>query len=178
MKSTISATVLLLAAIATAAPHTAARQKICEGRRVSPLRSGQHRTTGPLRVNSTSLNDQFSFGKTAQVQYSSNWAGAVQIGNGITEVSGMVTFPRVTAPANGASDTSYGGSVWIGIDGDTCPQSILQTGIDWVVQGNSATYAAWYEWLPDASYDFDIVVNPGDQISMSVVADSTTGGTA
>lgn len=181
MKSTIQTTALFLSAITsltTAAPHTANRQQQCASRRVSPLRGSQHRTTGPLKVNSTGLDDKIAFGKTAEVQYSSNWAGAVQISEGITEVSGQVTFPRVTAPANSESDKSYGGSVWIGIDGDTCPQSILQTGVDWVVQGNSATYAAWYEWLPDASYDFDIVVNPGDQIEMKVVADSTTGGTA
>lgn len=178
MKSTTSATLLLLAALTTAAPHNATRQKTCDGRRLSPLRSGQHRTTPPLRVNSTGLNDKFSFGPTTQVHYSSNWAGAVQIGDGITEVFGQVTFPRVTAPANGDAETSHGGSVWIGIDGDTCPQSLFQTGIDWVVQGNTATYAAWYEWLPDASYDFDIDVNPGDEITMKVVAAGTTGGTA
>lgn len=177
MRSFASA-VLLFAALTTAAPFTN-QTSVCNNlRTLSPLRTTRHRTTDPQRVNSTGLDDRIEFGATNQVQYSSNWAGAVQIGEGITEVSGQVTFPRVTSPAGAVSGESYGGSVWVGIDGDTCPQSILQTGIDWVVQGNTATYAAWYEWLPDASYDFDIVVNPGDQIVMKVVADNTTSGTA
>ncbi|CZT15213.1 related to aspergillopepsin II precursor [Ramularia collo-cygni] len=181
MKSHAQSTFLLLATITsltTAAPRTDPQQKQCDGRRISPLRNSQHRTTGPLRANSTGLDSRISFGKSSEVQYSSNWAGAVQISEEITEVSGQVTFPRVAAPKGASPDQGYGGSVWVGIDGDTCSQSILQTGVDWVVQGNTATYAAWYEWLPEASYDFDIVVNPGDQIEMKVVADSATGGTA
>lgn len=52
------------------------------------------------------------------------------------------------------------------------------SGVDWVIQGGQAQYAAWYEWLPEYSYDFDITVNPGDSIHMKVVANSNTSGTA
>lgn len=62
--------------------------------------------------------------------------------------------------------------------GDTCQNTILQTGIDWVIQGGETQYAAWFEWLPAYSTNFDITVNPGDSIEMRVVASSTTSGTA
>ena len=57
--------------------------------------------------------------------------------------------------------------------------AILQTGIDWILEGGEVQYAAWYEWYPAALYDFSgFDVNPGDSVSMSVVASSLTSGTA
>ena len=55
---------------------------------------------------------------------------------------------------------------------------ILQTGFSWDVTDGQTQYAAWYEWYPQNSYDFDITINEGDSISMSVVATSATSGTA
>lgn len=41
------------------------------------------------------------------------------------------------------------------------------------------SFDAWYEWYPDASYDFSgISINAGDSISVSVVSSSSTSGTA
>lgn len=51
-------------------------------------------------------------------------------------------------------------------------------GIDWYIENGQQKYEAWYEWLPEYSYTFDIAVNPGDQIKMEVEAKSTTGGSA
>lgn len=52
------------------------------------------------------------------VEYSSNWAGAVLIGTGFTSVTGTFTVPTPT--------TAGSGSAWVGIDGDTCGTAILQ----------------------------------------------------
>lgn len=43
----------------------------------------------------------------------------------------------------------YAASAWVGIDGDTASNSILQTGVDFYVEGSSVGYDAWYEWYPD-----------------------------
>ncbi|KAJ6437286.1 peptidase A4 family protein [Purpureocillium lavendulum] len=102
--------------------------------------------------------------------YSTNWAGAVQIGHGFTKVVGTITVPQASGGDKAAA------SAWVGIDGDTCGTAILQTGIDFYGDGS---FDAWYEWIPDGSYgfgDFDMAV--GDQIRMTVEASSTTSGVA
>ncbi|KAF2166179.1 hypothetical protein M409DRAFT_55048 [Zasmidium cellare ATCC 36951] len=179
MKVTFAATsALLLSGFATAAPFTERRRQAME-RRLSNRRSAdQSRTGQPLAVNYTTLDDRIKIEKSKNAQYSSNWAGAVEISTSITQVEGTANFPEVSVPTGGNSNTEYGGSAWVGIDGDTCSTSILQTGVDWVIQGGQAQYAAWYEWLPEYSYNFDITVNPGDEIFMKVVANSKTSGTA
>lgn len=103
-------------------------------------------------------------------QYSSNWAGAVQIGKGFTYVEGTITVPEVRGDANSAA------SAWVGIDGDTCQTAILQTGVSFYGDGS---FDAWYEWIPDYSHSFaNFGINVGDQIKMIVDATSKTTGTA
>lgn len=68
---------------------------------------------------------------------------------------------------------------WVGIDGDTYTNSILQTGVDFTVQNGRVTYDAWYEWYPDYAYDFTgISFKSGDTVSVSVKSSSSTAGTA
>lgn len=68
---------------------------------------------------------------------------------------------------------------WVGIDGGTCSQAILQTGIDWYVTKGVVTYDAWYEWYPAYSYDFTgITLKGGDSVRMTVLTSSTTNGLA
>ncbi|KAK5991940.1 Aspergillopepsin-2 [Cladobotryum mycophilum] len=103
-------------------------------------------------------------------QYSTNWAGVVQIGKGYTQVQGTITVPRATGGSNAAA------SAWVGIDGDTCQSAILQTGVSFYGDGS---FDAWYEWIPDYSYSFaNFDLSEGDQIKMSVDASSKTAGVA
>ncbi|POR39506.1 Aspergillopepsin-2 [Tolypocladium paradoxum] len=107
---------------------------------------------------------------TAYPEYSNNWAGAVQIGNGFTKVEGTITVPQVSGDSNAAA------SAWVGIDGDTCSTAILQTGVSFYGDGS---FDAWYEWIPDYSHSFtDFQFGVGDQIKMSVDASSKTSGVA
>jgi hypothetical protein len=106
----------------------------------------------------------------ANVQYSSNWAGAVKIGTGYNKVQGTITVPRVSGNDGAAA------SAWVGIDGDTCQTAILQTGISFYADG---TFDAWYEWIPDYAYNFNnFNVHVGDQIRITVDATSKTKGVA
>jgi len=109
----------------------------------------------------------------SNVEYSSNWAGAVltapPAGSTFTGVSAKFTVP--TPSGTGAA------SAWVGIDGDTYSAAILQTGIDFTVTRGKVTYDAWYEWYPDYAYDFDgIPISAGDVISISVASTSASAG--
>ena len=163
MKFLTLASTLVLASSAVAAPNTAKRWAAHE-KRVANSRTAGHplqRVTGPTP---DATNDTF-------VEYSSNWAGAILIGSGYTEVTATFTVPTPSTAGSGAA--------WVGIDGDTCDTAILQTGIDWTKSGSSVTYDAWYEWYPDYSYDFSgITLAAGNTIKVTVKASSLTGGTA
>lgn len=111
------------------------------------------------------------------VSYSQNWAGAVLIGTGYKSVTGTITVPTPKTPSGGSSRTEYAASAWVGIDGDTCQTSILQTGVDFYVQGSSVSFDAWYEWYPDYAYTFSgFAIHAGDQIKMTASASSTSAG--
>jgi len=160
MKFFAIASALLLAGSAVAAPGTALRaernrQRNANGRSGNPM----NRIEGSEKSN------------ISNVDYSSNWAGAILIGTGYKSVTGTFTVPTPT--------TAGSGSAWVGIDGDTCDTAILQTGIDWTKSGSSITYDAWYEWYPDYAYDFSgIPISAGQTITVTVTATSKTGGVA
>jgi len=116
---------------------------------------------------------------TAHVEYSSNWAGAVLIGTGYTSVTGTIVVPTPSEPSGGSSRTEYAASAWVGIDGDTCSTAILQTGVDFYVEGTEVSFDAWYEWYPDYAYNFNgITISAGDSITMTVTATSKSAGSA
>ncbi|KAG6806340.1 hypothetical protein H0H92_011685 [Tricholoma furcatifolium] len=111
----------------------------------------------------------------SQVEYSSNWAGAVwdsYPSGTFKSVTGTFTAPEPLGSSGSAA-------IWVGIDGDTCNSAILQTGVDFTISNGAASYAAWYEWWPALSYDFNgITISSGDVITVTVTASSLTAGTA
>lgn len=121
---------------------------------------------------------------TSHTDYSSNWGGAVikspPAGQTFNAVSGAIKVPTPSIPPNGmGTGESFAAAVWVGIDGDTYSNAILQTGIDLnVAADGSVSFDAWYEWFPDYAYTFDIAINAGDEVSMTVIASSSTEGTA
>ncbi|PIL34273.1 hypothetical protein GSI_03048 [Ganoderma sinense ZZ0214-1] len=115
----------------------------------------------------------------SQTSYSSNWAGAVLSKSTATykSVTGTFVVPTPKEPSGG-SGTHYA-SAWVGIDGDTCGSAILQTGVDFNINGNSVSYDAWYEWYPDYAHDFSgISFKAGDTVEVTVTATSKTAGKA
>ncbi|KAH8701604.1 peptidase A4 family-domain-containing protein [Talaromyces proteolyticus] len=142
----------------------------------SPLAARVARRNGVSRPNmrvgskANQIND---------AEQSTNWAGAVLVSSGFTEVSASFTVPDPQIPSGGDDSTQYCATAWVGIDGDTCSTAILQTGVDFCIQGGDVSYDAWYEWIPADSVDFSgISFSAGDSVSVSVVATSTTTGTA
>ncbi|KAF2084498.1 hypothetical protein K490DRAFT_49021 [Saccharata proteae CBS 121410] len=115
----------------------------------------------------------------SNIEYSSNWAGAVYEeppSGTFTAVVGTFTVP--VPSSDGDSFGESAASAWVGIDGDTYGNAILQTGIDFVVDGGEVSYDAWYEWYPDYAYDFSgIDISAGDVISLKVESSSSSRGT-
>ncbi|KZT08178.1 uncharacterized protein LAESUDRAFT_649938 [Laetiporus sulphureus 93-53] len=141
--------------------------------RVARRAEGSH-LSHPKQVVENPVN-----GNVSNVEYSSNWAGAVYAESSgyFKAVTGTFTVPTPSAP-NGGSGT-YAASAWVGIDGDTCENAILQTGVDFTISNGEVSYDAWYEWYPDYAYDFSgISISAGDEIKVTVTASSETAGTA
>ncbi|TVY38338.1 Aspergillopepsin [Lachnellula occidentalis] len=111
---------------------------------------------------------------------SSNWAGAIMSSDAgsVTEVQGSFTVPQPKVPSGGDSTKEYCGAAWVGIDGDTCQTSLIQTGIFWCIQNGATTYSAWYEYIPAASitYESGISIAAGDVISVKVTRNGDNGG--
>lgn len=179
MKFAATAGALLLASTALALPSREAIEQMAERRheRMRKRVAAGRRTRGNPPLNKSASTDTTEVhGPVKHVSYDSNWAGVVQIGSGITEVSGTFNNPAVTS---GSGASQYGAAYWVGIDGDTCQSAILQTGVSGTIENGQPQYAAWYEWYPDYSYTFSgFEVNPGDQITASVQSSGTNSGTA
>ncbi|KAL1845831.1 hypothetical protein Plec18167_009265 [Paecilomyces lecythidis] len=172
--STILLSNALFAASVLAAPRGGGLARRLEARAV---RSHQ---SHPLIPEGSTTTKAPNGSNDTHVQYSSNWAGAVlespPSGQTFNQVSGVFTVPTPSAPS-GASGSSAA-SAWVGIDGDTYTNAILQTGIDFTVgDDGSVSYDAWYEWYPDYAYDFDgFDISSGDVISLSVKSSSSSSG--
>lgn len=169
------AALALLASTAVALPSNKERL----ANRVAQRAAGIRKTSPPQKIDSNSA--EISDEPTAtHPQYSSNWAGVViespPAGATFTAVSATFTVPKPTSTGGSGQQAA---SAWVGIDGDTCESAILQTGLDFTVQGSGVSYDSWYEWYPDYAYDFSgISYSTGDTVVISVVSSSKTSGTA
>jgi len=115
--------------------------------------------------------------------YTANWSGGIlapPASQAFAAVSGTFPVPKPAVPQGVTStDNQWAASAWVGIDGDTYADAILQTGVDFSVDSSgNVVYTAWYEWFPDYSYDFTLAIKAGDIIKATVRAPTTTTGIA
>lgn len=174
MKASVVAGSLLLSGAAMAVPLS---EENLARRAVNRQSRAEHASHMNMRIEKP---ESEKTAITADESYSSNWAGAVLIGDGYTTVTGSFVVPSVSVPSGGDDSIQYCAAAWVGIDGDTCSSAILQTGVNICIQNGEITNTAWYEWIPAAQsyWDSGITINTGDTITASVTADSTTSGTA
>lgn len=163
--------------LAVPAPRTG-----LEGRLRTRSLQRQSHPLAPLPLDTSTKEESrllVSDENTTHVTYSSNWAGAVREKpppqGTYSAVSATFRVPEPTA--QGGSGTQAG-SAWVGIDGDTYSNAILQTGVDFYVENGQTYNDAWYEWYPDYAYDFDLDVSTGDTIVAKVEAISPSQGVA
>jgi Peptidase A4 family len=169
MKTDIILTTICCISAVLAAPSTKNRRQ---------SRAARTRRSSPFQ-NVTEAVTAGGHASNSDVSYSNNWAGAVLVGSGFTSVTGTVVVPQPQSPPGGDGVTEYSAAAWVGIDGDTCESAILQTGVDFNIQGGVPSYDAWFEWYPAVSYSFDgFSFGAGDSIEITVTASSTTSGVA
>jgi hypothetical protein len=148
-------------------------------RQLQRRQSRSRRTLPPQNlVHSTPIEGSAGI-SSSHVDYSDNWAGAVLIGKNFTSVTGKIVVPTASMPPGGNRQTQYAGSPWVGIDGyDDCSAAILQTGIDFYVQGGQVSWDGWWEYYPEDAVYFDTFeLTAGDIIQMTVTATSKNSGT-
>ena len=109
---------------------------------------------------------------------SSNWAGVVlpspPAGQNFTGVAGTFTVPSL------ANSSYTAACAWIGIDGWSTSQTqgLFQAGVDFWMENDKLTYDAWYEWVPDTSYNFtNFDISAGDVVTFRLVTSSDKAGT-
>jgi hypothetical protein len=126
------------------------------------------RRTSQLRVEQ--LEDRLV--PTVSLTASTNWSGyAVTASNGsVTFVSGSWTVPTVSG-----TGTAYS-SNWVGIDGFSS-NTVEQLGTEQDVVNGTPEYSAWYEMYPAYPVTISGTVKPGDKITATVTANSSTSFT-
>jgi hypothetical protein len=106
----------------------------------------------------------------SNVAYSHNWAGYIAGEDRASSqyYTGATTVLSVPLPGY-TSQTAGEVSSWVGIGGATSTsKDLIQAGVRQSVSGDQVQYVAWYETLPEAEQDIDMVVNPGDQVAVTV----------
>lgn len=121
-------------------------------------------------------------GQATTVRYR-NWAGYVVARDGvrITDVRGSWTQPAIRCDGAATQMSSY----WIGIDGSS-NDTLEQLGTEADCRDGRATYAAWWETIPEPQIRTDLEIRPGDQLRASIhssgdrytmsLRNDTTGG--
>ncbi|EIW83513.1 acidic protease 1 [Coniophora puteana RWD-64-598 SS2] len=152
---------LILASAAVAIPTSAERH-------AARVAARNARTSQPLMPLDGAINAATN---VTHEEFSQNWAGAVwsKAAGTFKAVTGTFTVPKATGSGSASA------SAWVGIDGSSCSNAILQTGVDFNADGS---YDSWYEWYPDVAHDFSLDISEGDVITVTVTASSKTAGTA
>jgi Peptidase A4 family len=130
----------------------------------------QLRRTSQLRVEQLECR----LVPTVSLTSSTNWSGyAVTAANGsVTFVSGSWTVPTVSGTGKGITYSSN----WVGIDGFGS-NSVEQLGTEQDVVNGTPEYSAWYEMYPAYPVTISGTVKPGDTITATVTANSSTSFT-
>lgn len=140
---------LLATAELTLGARLTEKRRARHAERIAAKRANGGRSSHP-RIAATDVQRN----ETTQVEYSTNWAGAIQTSTNFDYVTGTIVVPTPSAGSSGgvkASLEGYSASAWVGIDGDTCDTAILQTGVDFTYESGSVSFDAWYEWYPGMS---------------------------
>jgi Peptidase A4 family len=98
-----------------------------------------------------------------------DWAGYVASSSTYTSVTATWAQPVVKC---GSSSTAAV-ATWVGLDGYTS-DSVEQIGTEAACGGGGVDYLAWYELYPNYAVDLAKTVKPGDSITATVTATSST----
>ncbi len=132
-----------------AATALADPESIREARRQRSFTPGSKNARSISGIHTRPSRNATAQGASASdIEYFTNWSGAIVQGNGFNYVRGTFVVPTIEMPPGGDPDTLYGVAIWVGIDGDLCQSGLIQAGVIATVEDGSASYAAFYEWWP------------------------------
>ncbi|KAM4064168.1 peptidase a4 family protein [Hirsutella rhossiliensis] len=106
-----------------------------------------------------------------------NWCGAVQYSNQVTFVKGTWTVPSVSIPNGNLSTDQYWFYQWVGIDGVSPCEVLLQGGTGTTITNGTVGAFAWYEFYPAGPVYPNMSIHVGDVVYVSVEATSSKTGT-
>ncbi|KAH8905739.1 putative aspergillopepsin protein [Coniochaeta sp. PMI_546] len=116
--------------------------------------------------------------KRNAISLSSDWCGVSQHATNTDPIKSVYgSFPAPNLSDRTGTYPQYG-AAWIGIDGASCSQALLQAGVTTILNSNGQQSAsAWWEWVPNASYSISgFPVKAGEWLTVNVTATSATNG--
>lgn len=124
--------------VALLTSSTLARPGSNLSQRVASRRANDRKSQPKIKSESSIVETNSTFHE----EYSENWAGVFfespPSGETYSTVTGTFTVPSISG--NGAA------SAWVGIDGVTYTDAILQAGLNFTISDGTISYDAWYEW--------------------------------
>ncbi|KAI1458712.1 concanavalin A-like lectin/glucanase [Annulohypoxylon moriforme] len=117
---------------------------------------------------------------------SGNWAGAsIEVKDvdknslAIKKAEATWVVPRICLPPGGNLQDDYYLATWVGFSGN-CSSALLQAGTNVELKADGSMQAkGWVEWYPQgAEFKYNILINPGDTVTVTVEAISNSVGRA
>ncbi|KAJ3828084.1 peptidase A4 family-domain-containing protein [Lentinula raphanica] len=157
----------LVASVATARPSRLVERQARRFRGSRPFSGSSH-------MSGNGSSESYGGKGVTHDEYSENWSGVIiespPSGQNFTSVTGTFVVPTPSGSDGSAS-------AWVGIDGDTASQSILQAGVDFTIKGGKVSYDSWYEWYPNYAYDFsNFAISAGNTITINILSNNSTHG--
>ncbi|KAJ9151636.1 Protease [Coniochaeta hoffmannii] len=178
----------LLFASAAAAELTFTASTVQDGKEVDvstkdfvkmpPRSRPHHRWRG---TNSTGGSSSSEHKRATSISLSSTWCGMSQK-HADSQDPIKTVFGAFQAPNLHDRTGTYPqfAAAWVGIDGSSCQQALLQAGVTTTLNSNGGQSAsAWFEWYPEASYTIPsstLRVTAGDWLEVNVTASSASAG--
>ncbi|KZT10841.1 uncharacterized protein LAESUDRAFT_809729 [Laetiporus sulphureus 93-53] len=139
-----------------------------------------HRAAGSHRSQPFKIIDQSITSDVANGQYDTNWAGAAY-----AESEARIIHSRdrhVCGPHSQCTQWQFGrhisAAAWVGIDGYTCENAILQTGVDFTVdEYGDVSYSGTQATVRPKALRYSDDTSKS-LVQLTVTASSTTSGTA
>lgn len=127
-----------------------------------------------IRPSPTSVSElRTSDTNATRSEFSQNCAGIVIEGppsGKFTSVTSTFVIPTLVS-----SEATF---AWVGVDGYTATNSILQAGVDFEMDKGRRSYTAWLEWYPNYAVDMsNLPIMARETINIIVQATSSTYGT-
>jgi len=145
--------------------------------------SSTHQSKPVNLIASPDVTNMSQTTSSASVEFSENWAGAILVSANQTyqSIEGTFIIPNIRSlPLQIGVEQCV--SIWVGIDGDTCDNAIMQVGLDLCIpQGIEPTsIVGWSQFFPAASVDFEgFSFSAGQSVTLvvNVIGDLGNAGT-